>query len=101
MALSVRMPFEWSVEVEHYLIEKLVSGVKLEGSPNVFLSLAFLIQNYCMNGLVVKKVSQILGCFSDEIHVKLQLPEAIQKAKSVVELDKMALLGQGSYATGF
>jgi hypothetical protein len=44
------MPPSWPVEIEHYLIEKLENGVKLEGSQNVFLSLAFLIHHYCSNG---------------------------------------------------
>lgn len=91
------MPQDWPVEVEHYLIEKLPNGgVRLEGSSNVFLTLAYLIQNYCLNGFVhfLKKLI-IFHCFSEEIKVQLKLPEAIQQTKSVVELEKLALLGQG------
>jgi len=52
MALSVRLPIDFSPDIDHYLIETSVAGVRLEGSPNFFRYLPQLLQYYCEHGLV-------------------------------------------------
>lgn len=50
MALSVRLPEDFGVDIDHYLIEKHGSNVRLEGSPHAFKSLPVLIEHYCHHG---------------------------------------------------
>lgn len=50
MALSVRLPEDFGVDIDHYLVEKHGSNVRLEGSPNAFKSLPMLIEHYCHHG---------------------------------------------------
>ena len=66
MALSVRLAPGAHVDIDHYIIEKLivplksdsskdsvaptsVKAVRLEGSPLTFRSLPLLIEHYCVN----------------------------------------------------
>uniref|UniRef100_A0A8R1E186 SH2 domain-containing protein n=2 Tax=Caenorhabditis japonica TaxID=281687 RepID=A0A8R1E186_CAEJA len=80
MALSVKLAPGAHVEIDHYIIEKLVVPVKsstvassakvvrLEGSPLTFRSLPLLIEHYCVN--------------EDELEHRLQLPSAIRAGHS-------------------
>ena len=81
MALSMKLPLGHSTDTDHYLIEKHGSTVKLEGSPHVFRSLPILIEYYCK-------------CH-DELQCKLTLPPAIQMCSGILDVQRVALMGQG------
>uniref|UniRef100_A0A914Z096 SH2 domain-containing protein n=1 Tax=Panagrolaimus superbus TaxID=310955 RepID=A0A914Z096_9BILA len=82
MALSIKLPPEYGTDTDHYLLERHgASTVKLEGSPHIFRSLPLLIEHYCQN--------------ADELQCKLTLPPAIQLCSNTIDLQRIALMGQG------
>ncbi|CAP30747.2 Protein CBR-TAG-333 [Caenorhabditis briggsae] len=97
MALSVRLAPGAHVEIDHYIIEKLVvplksaadsvvpqvttaKAVRLEGSPLTFRSLPLLIEHYCVN--------------EDELEHRLQLPSAIRACTTTKQLLSIAVMEQ-------
>lgn len=52
MAISIKLPPGTNQDIEHYLVETTIAGVHLEGSPNYFRELPFLLAYYCENGYV-------------------------------------------------
>uniref|UniRef100_A0A1I7U8E1 SH2 domain-containing protein n=1 Tax=Caenorhabditis tropicalis TaxID=1561998 RepID=A0A1I7U8E1_9PELO len=103
MALSVRLAPGAHVEIDHYIIEKLVvplkpaqttpsskeiiapstaKAVRLEGSPLTFRSLPLLIEHYCVN--------------EDELEHRLQLPSAIRACTTTKQLLSIAVMEQES-----
>ncbi|EFP05961.1 hypothetical protein CRE_04905 [Caenorhabditis remanei] len=98
MALSVRLAPGAHVDIDHYIIEKLivplksgsssndsvaptsVKAVRLEGSPLTFRSLPLLIEHYCVN--------------EDELEHHLQLPSAIRACTTTKQLLSIAVMEQ-------
>ncbi|CAL2045935.1 unnamed protein product [Caenorhabditis brenneri] len=99
MALSVRLAPGAHVEIDHYIIEKMVvplkptsttgneviapvtaKAVRLEGSPLTFRSLPLLIEHYCVN--------------EDELEHRLQLPAAIRACTTTKQLLSIAVMEQ-------
>ncbi|KAF1750881.1 hypothetical protein GCK72_017432 [Caenorhabditis remanei] len=101
MALSVRLAPGAHVDIDHYIIEKLivplksgsskdsvaptsVKAVRLEGSPLTFRSLPLLIEHYCVN--------------EDELEHHLQLPSAIRACTTTKQLLSIAVMEQEFWA---
>uniref|UniRef100_A0A914P6F8 SH2 domain-containing protein n=1 Tax=Panagrolaimus davidi TaxID=227884 RepID=A0A914P6F8_9BILA len=84
MALSIKLPPSYGTDTDHYLLERHgPSTVKLEGSPHIFRSLPLLIEYYCQT--------------ADELQCKLTLPSAIQICSNSIDLQRIALMGQGMF----
>uniref|UniRef100_A0A9J2PA22 SH2 domain-containing protein n=1 Tax=Ascaris lumbricoides TaxID=6252 RepID=A0A9J2PA22_ASCLU len=83
MALSIRLRGRHGTDTDHYLIEtdKRNRCVHLQSSPYRFKSLPLLIEHYCLQ--------------SEELQVHLTLPAAILSCRSSMQLQSLALMGQG------
>ncbi|VDN03040.1 unnamed protein product [Thelazia callipaeda] len=83
MALSIRSPSGLSSDIDHYLIESagLDKSVRVESSPYFFKSLPLLIEHYCLHG--------------EELQTNLVLPVAITNCCTSMQLQSLALMGQG------
>ncbi|VDN21847.1 unnamed protein product [Gongylonema pulchrum] len=83
MALSIRLPPGLSSDIDHYLIESAGPdrSVRLESSAYSFRSLPLLIEHYCLNG--------------EELQTNLIFPPAIANCRSSMQLQSLALMGQG------
>uniref|UniRef100_A0A0R3RLJ8 SH2 domain-containing protein n=1 Tax=Elaeophora elaphi TaxID=1147741 RepID=A0A0R3RLJ8_9BILA len=83
MALSIRSPPGLTSDIDHYLIESAGSdrSVRVESSPYCFKSLPLLIEHYCLNG--------------EELQTNLVLPVAITRCCTSMQLQSLALMGQG------
>ncbi|OZC05071.1 SH2 domain protein, partial [Onchocerca flexuosa] len=83
MALSIRSPPGLNSDIDHYLIESAGPdrNVRIESSPYYFKSLPLLIEHYCLNG--------------EELQTNLVLPIAITRCCTSMQLQSLALMGQG------
>ncbi|XP_052273588.1 uncharacterized protein LOC127873694 isoform X4 [Dreissena polymorpha] len=81
MALSVQFPDpKGSPNIDHYLIQLVEAGYHLQGSARLFPSIPELIAYYCDH--------------KEDLPHKLALPPAVLKARTIKELDSLAMLGQ-------
>jgi len=105
MALSVKLPPELVnttlSDVEHFLIESAPNGIHLEGSSFYFGALPMLIFHYfecwcLMDFLIFFDYFCLLIDFSNELPVKLVLPQRLMSCRSRRELVSLSLLGQGT-----
>ncbi|VBB26561.1 unnamed protein product [Acanthocheilonema viteae] len=83
MALSIRSPPGLTSDIDHYLIESAGPdrSVRVESSPYQFKSLPLLIEHYCLNG--------------EELQTNLVLPVAVTRCCTSMQLQSLALMGQG------
>ncbi|XP_052253251.1 uncharacterized protein LOC127859785 [Dreissena polymorpha] len=67
-------------DIDHYLIQLVEAGYHLQGSARLFPSIPELIAYYCDH--------------KEDLPHKLALPPAVLKARTIKELDSLAMLGQ-------
>ncbi|CAI4222896.1 unnamed protein product [Auanema sp. JU1783] len=86
MAISVKLPTGFDIEIDHYIIEVVPNrGVRIGNSPLLFTSLPMLIAHYCIDG--------------EELQIKLRLPASIRNCESTKGLQSIALLGQDFWSS--
>ncbi|CAG2232863.1 RIN2_3 [Mytilus edulis] len=79
-ALSAQFPTRSGANVDHYLIENIRDGYRVQGSSHIFSDLTKLVAFYHEN--------------LEELPHRLVLPPTIRRAKTLQELTSLSLLGQ-------
>lgn len=79
-ALSAQFPTRSGANVDHYLIENIRDGYRVQGSSHIFSDITKLVAFYHEN--------------LEELPHRLVLPPTIRRAKTLQELTSLSLLGQ-------